>query len=178
MLGLGIGADGLKTGHTEEAGYGFVGSALQGNRRIVFVFTGLPSSATRAEEAERMINWGFRQFVEKPVLGKGTVVTEAPVWMGNHTRVGLLADDDVTLLLAATNPEPGETTVQYRGPIEAPIEQGQHLADLVIQRDDLPEARIPLVSDRAVARGGFLPRVRTAAQILFQKALGEAQALR
>jgi D-alanyl-D-alanine carboxypeptidase (penicillin-binding protein 5/6) len=178
VLGLGIGADGLKTGHTEEAGYGFVGAALQGNRRIVFVFTGLPSSAARAEESERIINWAYRQFVEKPVLKAGTIVAEAPVWMGDHTRVGLKSAEDVTLLLEATNPEPGAATVVYRGPLEAPIEEGQHVADLVIERTDLPEARIPLLADRDVPRGGFLPRMRTAALVLLDKALGEAQALR
>ncbi len=178
LLGLGIGADGLKTGHTEAAGYGFVGSAQQGARRIVFVVTGMPSNAARAEESERIIGWAFRQFVEKPMVEGGTVVADADVWMGNHTRVGLVAPDDVTLLLSATNPEPGEARIEYRGPIEAPISEGQQVAELVIPREDLPEARIALVADRGVERGGFLPRVRSAALTLFQKALGEAQALR
>ncbi len=178
LLGLGIGADGLKTGHTQEAGYGFVGSAQQEGRRIVFVVTGLPTNAARAEESERIIGWAFRQFVEKPLVEAGTVVTDAQVWMGDYTRIGLVAPDDVSLLLSATNPEPGEARVEYRGPIEAPIEEGQEIAHLVIPREDLPDARIALVADRAVERGGFVPRVRSAALTLFNKALGEAQALR
>ena len=178
ILDIGVGGDGLKTGHTQEAGYGFVGSAMQGNRRIVFVFTGLDSNAQRAEEAEKIIGWAFRQFVEKDILEGGTVVAEAPVWMGDHTRVGLVANDDVNLLFSATSPNPGASRVEYRGPIEAPIAEGDTIAELVIERENLPEARIPLVADRNVARGGFLPRVRTAALILFDKALGEAQALR
>ena len=178
LLGLGIGADGLKTGHTEEAGYGFVGSAVQGGRRIVFVISGMSSNATRAEEAERVIGWAFRQFVEKEVVEAGQIMADAPVWMGDHTRVGLVAPDGVSLLLSATNPKPGTARIEYRGPIEAPIDEGQPIAELVIPRDDLPEARIALVADRPVARGGFLPRIRSAAVTLFKLALGEAQALR
>ena len=122
--------------------------------------------------------WAFRQFVQKPMVEAGTVVAEAGVWMGNHTRVGLIAPEDVSLLLSATNPEPGDARVEYRGPIEAPIAEGEAVAELVIPREDLPDARIPLVSDREVTRGGFLPRVRTSALVLLNKALVRAQALR
>lgn len=178
ILGLGIGGDGLKTGHTQEAGYGLVGSAKQGNRRVVFVITGLDSNAQRTEEAESVISWAFRQFVEKPAVSAGTVVADAEVWMGNHTRVGLVVPEDVTLLMSATSPDFGATRVEYRGPIEAPIVNGDTIAELVIERSDLPEARIALVADRDVTRGGFLPRIRAAALVLFDKALGQAQALR
>ncbi|MFZ9074053.1 MAG: D-alanyl-D-alanine carboxypeptidase family protein, partial [Paracoccaceae bacterium] len=80
LLGLGIGADGLKTGHTNEAGYGLTGSAVQGDRRIVFVISGLASTEERAQEAEAIVNWAFRQFSMKSFGKKGTVVAEAPVW--------------------------------------------------------------------------------------------------
>lgn len=178
ILGLGIGADGLKTGHTEEAGYGLVGSAKQGNRRIVFVITGLDSMAARAEEGEQAIGWAFRQFVERDVAKAGTVVAEAPVWLGDHTRVNLVVPDDVTLLIPATQREVSAARVEYRGPIEAPFAEGDPVAELVIPREDLPDARIPLVSDRDVARGGFVPRMRAAALTLIRKAAGEAMALR
>jgi len=178
ILGLGIGADGLKTGHTEEAGYGFVGSAQQGNRRIVFVVTGLPSNAARAEESERVIGWAFRQFVEKPVVEAGTVIADADVWMGDRTQVSLVPAEDVSLLFSSVNPEPLGITLNYRGPIEAPIEEGTQIAELVIEREDLPDAIIPLVPDRAVERGGFMPRMRASAQKLMTRAVREAQALR
>ncbi len=178
ILGLGIGADGLKTGHTQEAGYGLVGSAKQGNRRIVFVITGLDSMAARAEEAEQVVGWAFRQFVERDVAEAGTIVAEAPVWMGDHTRVNLVVPDDVTLLVAATQRDLAEARVEYRGPIEAPFAEGETVAELVIPREDLPDARIPLVSDRDVVRGGFVPRMRAAALTLIRKAAGEAMALR
>lgn len=178
ILGLGIGADGLKTGHTEEAGYGLVGSAKQGNRRIVFAITGLDSQAARAEESERIVSWAFRQFVERKVADKGAVVAEAPVWMGDHTRVQLIAKEDITLLVPATQRDLSNAHVEYRGPIEAPFAAGDPIAELVVPIEGLADARVPLVADRDVARGGFLPRLRAAALTLVRKAAGEALALR
>jgi len=136
LLSLGIGADGLKTGHTSEAGYGLVGSATQGTRRIVVVISGLDSEKDRAQEAERLFNWAFRQFVQKTVVTKDTELGRANVWT-----------------------------------IEAPIEKGQEVADLVVTLKDMAPAHIPLVSDRTVARGGFLPRLRASAQVLMRRYL-------
>lgn len=76
LLALGVGADGLKTGHTSEAGYGLVGSAAQGDRRVIFVITGLASEKDRAEEAERIVSWAFRQFAEKTLVTAGTRVAQ------------------------------------------------------------------------------------------------------
>jgi D-alanyl-D-alanine carboxypeptidase (penicillin-binding protein 5/6) len=177
VLGRGIGADGLKTGHTQEAGYGFVGSAIQGNRRVVWVVTGLETQADRASESEQMVNWSFRQFVQKDVAEAGHQFAEAPVWMGNHQRVGLVAEEDVSILVPAVQRETLQARVEFEGPIEAPIVAGQHVADLVIAVEDLPDRRIPLVADRDVDRGGFLPRARSAAQVLLARAIGGAQAL-
>jgi len=177
LLKLNIGADGLKTGHTSEAGYGLVGSAKQGNRRIIFVITGLPSEQARAEEAQRIVNWAFRQFVEKKVAAEGKMIAQADVWMGDETRVGLVAPKDLLLLVPALSKDGVEASVAYQAPIEAPIEKGQKLAELVIKRAGLPDARLPLVADRDIPRGGFLPRLRTASKILLQKAIGSAQDL-
>jgi len=177
LLSLGIGADGLKTGHTSEAGYGIVGSATQGTRRIVFVVSGLNSEKERAEESERIVNWAFRQFVQKNVIAKGTEVARADVWMGDHHEIGLVTADDVSLLLPALERDVLSAEVVYRGPIEAPLTAGQEVADLVVTLKDLPPAHVPLVSDRDVARGGFLPRLRSAALVLFRKVAGEAQAI-
>jgi D-alanyl-D-alanine carboxypeptidase (penicillin-binding protein 5/6) len=175
LLRLGIGADGLKTGHTTEAGFGLVGSAVQGDRRVVFVITGLASEAQRAEESERIVAWAFRQFVGRTVVPGGTIVAEAPVWMGDHTRVGLKAAEDARVLFPAL--QQGEVTgeVVFRGPIEAPLAEGQAVAELVIARDGLDAARIPLVADRAVARGGFLPRLRTATTLIAGRLAAQVQ---
>lgn len=169
LLGLGIGADGLKTGHTEEAGYGLVGSAAIGKRRIVFVVSGLDSAADRAREAEQIVNWSFRQFVEKTLVTKGTEIARAPVWLGDFADVGLVAAEDFTVLLPALAQENLGGTVNFRTPVEAPVNTGDVLGELVVERDGLPEARLPLVADRDIARGGFLPRVQSASRLLMGK---------
>ena len=175
LLRLGIGADGLKTGHTSEAGFGLVGSAVQGQRRIVFVITGLSSEKERAEEAERLVNWAFRQFVQKSIIPAGGEVARAKVWMGSQDEVGLVAQREVSLLLPALERDALSGEVVYRTPLEAPIEKGQQVAELVVTLKELPDARIPLYADRDVARGGFLPRIRTAMTVLFQRYAGGAQ---
>ena len=177
LLALGIGADGLKTGHTEEAGYGLVGSAVQGNRRVVFVVTGLPSQSARRTESEQIVNCAFRQFVERDIATEGSEFARAPVWMGDQQEVGLVAAEDVTILIPAVAQDAVEARVEYRGPLEAPIEKGQHVANLVVTATDMEDRVIPLVSDRAVSRGGFLPRVRAATTVLSRMALGKAKTL-
>ncbi|WP_114964691.1 D-alanyl-D-alanine carboxypeptidase family protein [Alkalilacustris brevis] len=172
LLDAGIGLDGLKTGHTSEAGFGLVGSAQQGARRVTFVITGLNSERERAEEAERLINWAFRQFVERKVLDAGQQVAEADVWLGEAPRVGLVAAEDVRLLFPASAPDAPAAEVIYQGPIQAPVTRGQQLAELVVQLPDQPERRIPLVAESDVAAGGFAVRLRTAAQVLFQRMIG------
>ena len=173
VLGLGLGADGLKTGHTEEAGYGLAGSALQGDRRIVFVFSGLDSQIERRQEAEAMINWGFRQFLERDIAKAGESLAEAPVWMGSHQRVNLTAAEDITLLVPAIGQENVNMRIEYRTPLEAPIAAGDAVGELVVSAPDMPEKRIPLVSDRDVAFGGFLPRLRASSSVLLNKAMGQ-----
>ena len=172
LLKLGIGADGLKTGHTVEAGYGLVGSALQGNRRVVFVVTGMESEQQRAEESERIVNWAFRQFVQKTVVEKDKLMAQVPVWMGEAEQVGLVVAEDVSMLIPALVQGEIPAEISYRTPLEAPIEQGQVLGELVISVPDMPESSVALIADRAVARGGFLPRVRTAARLLIGKLAG------
>ena len=169
VLAMGLGADGLKTGHTMEAGYGLVGSAKQGDRRIIWVVTGLDSREARAEESVKIINWAFRQFAEKDVAEAGTRIATADVWMGQMPTVGLTVAEDFSLLVPVLNQGDIEAQVVYNGPIEAPITAGQQLGELVITFDDLPEKRIPLVAEADVARGGFATRLRTAAKVLWQK---------
>jgi D-alanyl-D-alanine carboxypeptidase (penicillin-binding protein 5/6) len=170
LLNLGIGADGLKTGHTSEAGYGLVGSAKQGERRVIFVITGLNSSNERAEEAERIVNWAFRQFAQKDVARAGTKLAEATVWMGDAPTVGLTVAEDLSMLVPTLGSNNGlDAEIVYSGPIAAPITAGQKIGELVITFDGLPEARLPLVADSDVARGGFAIRLRTAAQVIWQK---------
>ncbi|MBV2358187.1 D-alanyl-D-alanine carboxypeptidase [Thalassococcus sp. CAU 1522] len=169
LLGLGIGADGLKTGHTQEAGYGLVGSAKQGDRRVIFSITGLDSAKTRAEESEAIVNWAFRQFAEKTIVKPGVRIAEAEVWMGASDRVGLVAEAETTLLLPLAAATPYTAEVVYTGPIEAPIAEGQRLAELIIRPDGLPEHRVPLVAEQTVEAGGFVNRMLTVSQVLLKR---------
>ncbi|MGR1581332.1 D-alanyl-D-alanine carboxypeptidase family protein [Thalassobius sp. S69A] len=169
LLGLGIGADGLKTGHTNEAGYGLVGSAKQGDRRVIFVLSGLGSSAARAEESEAIVNWSFRQFVQKSVAQSGSVIAQADVWMGDEPRVGLVPAQDVTALLPVLDAKQVQAEVVYQGPISAPVSKGQELATLIIQPQGMQQLEIPLVAERDVPKGGFIPRIATVAQILLKR---------
>ena len=166
LLGLGIGADGLKTGHTQEAGYGLVGSAKQGDRRVIFVITGLDTAQDRAEESERIVNWAFRQFAQRDIATSGTRIAEAEVWMGEAPTVGLALAQDLSMLVPTTGGPGVEAEVVYDGPIEAPVTEGAEIAELVIRLENLPETRVPLVADTSVAAGGFSTRLRTAAEVL------------
>lgn len=176
LLKLGIGADGLKTGHTSEAGYGLVGSAVQGERRVVFAITGLASETERAEEAERIVNWAFRQFSMKTLVKAGQNVGTAQVFMGASPTVGLVPATDVRRLLPALVQDTMSAEVVYTGPLMAPIEKGAKVAELVVHIPDLPDARIPLVAETAVAAGGFVTRLTTAAKVLFDRAWPKLEA--
>ncbi|MCI5095172.1 MAG: D-alanyl-D-alanine carboxypeptidase [Rhodobacteraceae bacterium] len=171
LLRLNIGADGLKTGHTEEAGYGLVGSAKQGDRRVIFVISGMSSNAARAEEAEAIVNWSFRQFSEKTIARAGEPIAQADVWMGGQPTVGLVAAQDLKVLLPALSGKQMPAEIVYTGPVTAPIKQGQKLADLVVTPAGLPELRLPLVAEQDVPAGGFMVRVKTATQLLIARFL-------
>ncbi|SFC01600.1 D-alanyl-D-alanine carboxypeptidase family protein [Tropicimonas isoalkanivorans] len=177
LLSLGIGADGLKTGHTAEAGYGLVGSAVQGNRRIIFVISGLGNETERAEEAESIVNWAFRQFVHKTIAEKGTRLATVPVWMGSQQNVGLVVPEDLNLLVPAVVRGEIQAEVTYETPLRAPIAEGQQIGTLIVDLPDLERQELPLTAETAVSRGGFLPRVRTAALVLFKQISGQAAGL-
>lgn len=174
LLKLGIGADGLKTGHTSEAGYGLVGSAVQGNRRVIFAITGLPSEAARAEEAERIVSWAFRQFAEKTVARAGVRVAEAEVFLGEAETVGLVPAADLRLLVPALVQEQVTAEVVYKGPLIAPVEAGTPVAELIVHVPDLPDHRVQLVAETGVGKAGFLRRLTTAAEALYVRYLGDA----
>jgi D-alanyl-D-alanine carboxypeptidase (penicillin-binding protein 5/6) len=166
LLSLGIGADGLKTGHTEEAGYGMVGSVKQGDRRIVFAISGLATDKERAEEAERIATWAFRQFALKTVAKADVEVARADVFMGEADTVALVPAQDIRLLIPALAQDGLKAEAVYTGPLSAPIAKGTEVAQLVIDVPGLPEHRIPLVAATDVAKGGFMKRLTTAAMAL------------
>ena len=171
ILGLGVGADGLKTGHTQEAGYGLVGSAVQDGRRVLFVLNGLPSERARAEESERIVNWAFRQFTMKTVIPKGETVAWAPVWLGQSRRVALTAPEGVNVLIPAGAASGVTAEAVFDGPIEAPIAAGQRVGELVVSVPGSVESRLPLVAATEVPRAGFFGRLQNAAMRLGQRAV-------
>jgi serine-type D-Ala-D-Ala carboxypeptidase (penicillin-binding protein 5/6) len=166
LLGSVPGADGMKTGHTEEAGYGLVGSAKQGDRRVIFVISGLGSAQARAEESAAITNWAFRQFAERDVVKSGTRLAEAPVWMGDAPKIGLVPEHDVKALFPVLVSMGVEAEVVFNGPIAAPVQKGQQLGELVIPRGDLDPLRVPLVAEGDVLRGGFVNRIKTVSTLL------------
>jgi serine-type D-Ala-D-Ala carboxypeptidase (penicillin-binding protein 5/6) len=169
LLELNIGADGLKTGHTEEAGFGMVGSVKQGDRRIVFAISGMTSAKERAEEAERIATWAFREFALKTVAKAGVQVATANVFMGDATTVGLVPAEDIRLLVPALAHDGLSAQVVYTGPLSAPIAKGAEIAQLVITVPGLPDHQVPLVAETDVAKGGFVTRLLTAAEVLRAK---------
>ncbi len=171
LLNLGIGADGLKTGHTSEAGYGLVGSALQGQRRIVFAITGLDSEQARASEAEGIVNWAFRQFAMKNPARAGDRVAEVPVFLGAEEAVGLVPQTDLEFLMPVTANNALSAEITWTAPLQAPIGKGDVVARMKIERPGLAPVEMPLLAENSVAKAGFLPRFKAAAG----KALALAQ---
>ncbi|EAQ23940.1 D-alanyl-D-alanine carboxypeptidase family protein [Roseovarius sp. 217] len=169
LLGLGIGADGLKTGHTEQAGFGLTGSAIQGDRRVIFVISGLATTQDRARESEAIVNWAFRQFAQKSVLTAGDEVARADVWMGETTSVGLTVAEDVSTLLPVLDGGELKGEVVYTGPVRAPVAKGDVLAELVFAPEGLPKTRVPLVAAEDVPQGGFMTRIRTVSGVLLTR---------
>lgn len=162
LLGRIAGADGLKTGHTAEAGYGFTGSAEQNGRRIVMVIAGLPDPGgfqRRAAESVRFMDWGFRAWQARPLLRQGERVGEARVQLGGDDEVGLVAPRPVAVTYPAGMGQNIRAKIVYEGPLRAPIQQGQHVADLVVEVPDMPPQVTPLVAERSVGEAGLLGRI-------------------
>ena len=160
ILGHVPGADGLKTGHTEEAGYGFTGSAVQNGRRLIEVLAGMESWNQRVQESTRLISWGFNAWTDKPLFKAGARVGKAQVQLGSDSEVALIAPRDLAVTVPA-GLSSGATSmkIRYDGPLVAPIAKGQEVAQLVITTGDTPPQVVPLVAGEAVDRAGFFGRM-------------------
>ena len=158
ILGKIAGADGLKTGHTEEAGYGFTGSAEQNGRRLVMVIAGLDSFNQRIGESVRLMSWGFNAWQAKPLFKSGAQVGTAKVQLGSEDEVALLAPRDLAVTVPAGLGGKTSMKVRYSGPVKAPIAKGQHIADLIVTSPDTGEQVMPLIAAEAVSEAGFFAR--------------------
>jgi D-alanyl-D-alanine carboxypeptidase (penicillin-binding protein 5/6) len=159
ILGKIPGADGLKTGHTDEAGYGFTGSAEQNGRRLVMVVAGLSSFNQRIEESTRLMNWGFAAWQAKPLFKSGAKVGSAQVQLGSENEIGLIAPRDLAVTIPAGLLSKTSMKIRYAGPVKAPIAKGQHIADLIVTSSDTGEQVMPLVAEEAVGEAGFFGRM-------------------
>jgi D-alanyl-D-alanine carboxypeptidase (penicillin-binding protein 5/6) len=166
LLGRVPGADGLKTGHTAEAGYGFTGSAVRGGRRLVMVVSGLTGFNQRIEESVRFMEWGFNAWQTRPLFRANQRVGEARVQLGGDSSVGLVAPRDIAVTFASGLGRDVRARIVYQGPVKAPIRQGQHIADLVVTAGGV-EQTMPLVAEQAVGEAGFFGRILAGLGSLF-----------
>jgi serine-type D-Ala-D-Ala carboxypeptidase (penicillin-binding protein 5/6) len=159
LLGKVQGADGLKTGHTDEAGYGFTGSAEQGGRRLVMVVAGLDTYSGRATESVRFMDWGFRAWRPRPIVKANRKIGEVEVQGGSANSVGVVAPRDLSATVPAGTAPEMKGRIVYSGPVEAGFKKGDHIADLVIDSPGLPSQTLPLVAENDVTKAGFFRRI-------------------
>ncbi len=159
LLYKALGADGLKTGHTSEAGYGLTASAKRGDMRVILVVGGLPSARARAEEAERLISWAFREFKTYKLFEAGETVEDAGVWQGAREEVPLVVGDDVKVTMSRAARKDMKVSVRYSEPLPAPIEQGQEVGRLIVETGQDEPQSYPLLAGGSVERLGRFSRL-------------------
>ena len=172
LLGTSAGVDGLKTGHTEAAGYGLTASAERDGRRLILVVNGLGSVRERRTESQKLLDWGFREFDNYDLFAEGETVTSANVWLGSETNVDLVADQEVLLTLPRTASRDMKVSVVYDGPIPAPISKGDQIATLKVEVPDQDTIEFPLYAAHDVGRLGFVGRIGAAIKYLLWGANG------
>ncbi|PZQ48004.1 MAG: D-alanyl-D-alanine carboxypeptidase [Rhodovulum sulfidophilum] len=171
LLTMGLGADGLKTGHTTEAGFGLVGSAVQNGQRIIFMMSGLGSMEERATETSALVRWAFGAFDTVRFYDAGETVARVPVWLGAVPEVPLVAPRPISLLVPRGDRDAMVAKVTYDAPLEAPIAQGQTIGALTVELPGRAPARFDLVAGADVARGGFMTRIGAAARLTRDRAM-------
>jgi D-alanyl-D-alanine carboxypeptidase (penicillin-binding protein 5/6) len=157
LLPMGIGADGLKTGFTKEAGYGLVGSAVQNGLRLIVVVNGDKSAKERAEDAKKLLEWGFRSFEQRILFAEGQTLGTAKVYGGAEGKVPLLADGLVKVMMPKAGGERLIARIVYTGPVPAPVKQGQTIGAVKVWRGANLILTQPLHASENV-RVGSLPQ--------------------
>lgn len=158
-VGIVPGADGIKTGHTNESGYSFLGTAIRDGRRVMIVVGGAQSEASRAQAARELLEWGFAAWVSRPLFGKGTVVAQAAVQDGKARSVSLVAPALLNVSVPRGTRPKVSLTLRYRGPIIAPLAKGATVGELDVALDGRTAARVPLIAGRDVAKAGPFDRL-------------------
>ncbi|MGH6907171.1 MAG: D-alanyl-D-alanine carboxypeptidase family protein [Aestuariivirga sp.] len=138
------GADGMKTGYTKESGYGLVGSAMRGNRRLTMVIAGLASLKERQQEAQKLLDWGFDQFLAIDVYSKHERVGKATVWGGTQRSVDLVTSEEFQISLSAREQETVEVKLFHTGPLMAPVKAGTKVGEVRFLVDGAAVAALPV----------------------------------
>jgi serine-type D-Ala-D-Ala carboxypeptidase (penicillin-binding protein 5/6) len=154
-----IGADGLKTGHTERSGYGLTASAKRGDRRLVLVLNGLESTSQRAQEAERLLEWGFRSFEGITLFKAQDKVEEAPVWLGERASVPLVIAERLAITLPQQAKRQLQVSIRYDAPIPSPVQKGQVVGKLTVTAPGMEPVERPLIAGADVSPLGPVGRV-------------------
>jgi len=162
LLYKSVGADGLKTGHTEASGYGLTASAIRGDRRLVMVLNGMESVRERGNDSERLINWGFGTFENYELFKAGETVENAKVWLGNTPNVPLVIDEALTITIPKTSRRNMTVKVFYESPIPAPIAEGVEVARLEVSAPDIEPIVRPLKTAQSVEQLDFFGRINSA----------------
>jgi D-alanyl-D-alanine carboxypeptidase (penicillin-binding protein 5/6) len=169
LVEMGIGVDGLKTGHTEAAGYGTVVSTAAGGRRLIAVLHGMNTMSERAEEARKLVTWGTRGFERIPVYPEGAIVARANVYGGSDPEVGLVGKGSIEIFVPKGATNCPTATVTYRGPLRPPVQAGQEVGQLNVFCNDQVIQTTPLYAATDVGEGDI---VRKASDALKQLLLG------
>lgn len=169
LLGVVKGADGLKTGHTKEAGYSIVGSVERDNRHIIMVLMGMQSEKARAEEAERVATWALSNFESKTIINGGEPVASAKTWLSDKAVVPLIAENDLTTLIAKDGTSATTITAIYDEPIQGPLAKGTPVGTIKISQAKHADLEIPLLLGEDLGKASFSSRY---ASVLGEKISG------
>ena len=173
LLQAGVpGVDGMKTGYTEDAGYGLVATAKRDDRRVITVLAGLEKLGQRKGEAERLLEFGFREFQEYRLFQAGETVAEADVWLGAGPKVALVPADTVGVTLPREKRKGLVVKLRYDSPVPAPVAAGQRLGQLEISAPGMETYAVPLVAAQEVPKAGVLGRLTGALTHLVLGAAG------
>jgi len=154
------GCDGLKTGHTDKGGFGVAASAVQGDRRLILVINGNKSMAERAKDAEALMSWGFRYYVNKTVAKKNTVLKQVDVWQGKVGHVSIGVDQDVIVTMPRIDQDKIKVAYQYDNPLKAPIAQGQVVGQLMVTSAQGVQITYPLKAQHSVELANWFLRMK------------------
>ncbi|MGA8158154.1 MAG: D-alanyl-D-alanine carboxypeptidase, partial [Rhodoplanes sp.] len=163
LLALNIGADGMKTGYTRDGGFGLVGTAVQNGLRLIVVVNGLKTAKDRANEAKKLLDWGFSGFEQRPLFVAGEVLGQARVFGGSQMSVGLVGPKAISMLIPRNSRDRISAKIVYTGPVPAPIQEGQRIGTLKVFRGTNVALEVPLQAVESVDRGNLSRRAFDAA---------------